>query len=189
MQPLTATVVQDIIRRVLNNQDYRIKVLDLINAEFLQFVVDFFKLVVEAKLSKKPITSDWYREHFMSTDLTTNEIIRNSGLNRKTISNMYGTAKRSIVLEAASINYESLLSLIDDLISQGDGIDIQLKIELHEVSVSLNISETLIVINTLAVKRAELHGGLWSTAGKRVERPLWKPFADCFKSQQNTIVI
>ncbi|MBS1641704.1 MAG: CfrBI family restriction endonuclease [Bacteroidetes bacterium] len=28
--------------------------------------------------------------------------------------------------------------------------------------------------NTLAVKRAELRGGLWSTAGKRVETPLMK---------------
>ena len=28
------------------------------------------------------------------------------------------------------------------------------------------------MINTLAVKRAELRGGLWSTAGKRVEKPL-----------------
>ncbi|MEW6607958.1 MAG: CfrBI family restriction endonuclease, partial [bacterium] len=27
-------------------------------------------------------------------------------------------------------------------------------------------------INTLAVKRAELRGGLWSTGGKRVEKPL-----------------
>jgi len=40
------------------------------------------------------------------------------------------------------------------------------------VSVDLNVSETLIVINTLAVKRASLRGGLWSTAGKRVEKPL-----------------
>jgi hypothetical protein len=34
------------------------------------------------------------------------------------------------------------------------------------------LGESLIVINTLAVKRAELRGGLWSTAGKRVEKPL-----------------
>ena len=36
----------------------------------------------------------------------------------------------------------------------------------------LNVSESLIVINTLAVQRAALRGGLWSTAGKRVEKPL-----------------
>lgn len=36
----------------------------------------------------------------------------------------------------------------------------------------LNISESLIVINTLAVKRAALRGGAWSTAGKQVEKYL-----------------
>jgi hypothetical protein len=35
---------------------------------------------------------------------------------------------------------------------------------------NLGISESLIVINTLAVKRAELRGGAWSTAGKQVEK-------------------
>lgn len=38
----------------------------------------------------------------------------------------------------------------------------------------LNISETLIVVNTLAVKRAALRGGLWSAAGKRVEKSLMR---------------
>ena len=40
------------------------------------------------------------------------------------------------------------------------------------VSVDLNVSESLIVINTLAVKRAALRGGLWSTVGKSVEKYL-----------------
>ena len=42
--------------------------------------------------------------------------------------------------------------------------------KLNDVSIDLNINETLIVINALAVKRAALRGGLWSTAGKRVEK-------------------
>ncbi len=45
-------------------------------------------------------------------------------------------------------------------------------LKFKEVSVDLNINKSLIVINTLAVKRAQLRGGLWSTAGKRVEKPL-----------------
>jgi len=47
-----------------------------------------------------------------------------------------------------------------------------LTIKFKGVSVDLNINESLIVINSLAVKRAALRGGLWSTAGKRVEKPL-----------------
>lgn len=48
----------------------------------------------------------------------------------------------------------------------------QLALAIKGVSVDLNVSESLIIINTLAVKRAELRGGYWSTAGKRVEKPL-----------------
>lgn len=51
-------------------------------------------------------------------------------------------------------------------------LELTLTIKFKGVSVDLNVSESLIVINTLAVKRAELRGGLWSTAGKRVEKPL-----------------
>ena len=47
-----------------------------------------------------------------------------------------------------------------------------LTIKFKGVSVDLNVSESLIVINTLAVKRAAIRGGSWSTAGKRVEKPL-----------------
>ena len=44
----------------------------------------------------------------------------------------------------------------------------------------------MIVINTLAVKRAALRGGLWSTAGKRVEKPLMQTLCKLFGvSEQN----
>ena len=53
-------------------------------------------------------------------------------------------------------------------------------IEFRGVSVDLNISESLIVINTLAVKRAALRGGLWSTAGKRAEKYLMLTLCQLF---------
>jgi hypothetical protein len=51
-------------------------------------------------------------------------------------------------------------------------IDLTLTVKMKGVSVDLNVSESLIVINTLAVKRAALRGGLWSTAGKSTEKYL-----------------
>ncbi|WKZ20278.1 MAG: CfrBI family restriction endonuclease [Candidatus Jettenia sp. CY-1] len=45
-------------------------------------------------------------------------------------------------------------------------------IKFRGVSVDLSVDESLIDINTPAVKRAELCGGLWSTAGKRAEKYL-----------------
>lgn len=51
-------------------------------------------------------------------------------------------------------------------------IDLLLNIKFRGVSAELNLNESLLVINTLAVKRAALRGGLWSEAGKNVEKLL-----------------
>ncbi|GAB4542844.1 MAG: hypothetical protein Fur002_13850 [Anaerolineales bacterium] len=85
---------------------------------------------------------------------------------------MYNSARREIVLEATTEHYEQLYEAINNLVQQGSDIDITLTIKLRGVSVDLNINESLIVINTLAVKRAELRGGAWSAAGKQVEKAL-----------------
>jgi len=85
---------------------------------------------------------------------------------------MYNSAKRQIVIDASNEHYDALYQAIRNLVQTESEIDITLTIKFKGVSVDLNVSESLIVINTLAVKRAELRGGLWSTAGKRVEKPL-----------------
>lgn len=46
---VTGIVIKNIIRKLLAGQDYRSEVLTLINAEFLQYVVDFFKRIAWAK--------------------------------------------------------------------------------------------------------------------------------------------
>lgn len=171
---LTNLAAQNVIRRLLHGEDYRIEILALINASFLQFAIDFFGKVAAAKLNATDISLDWYRNAFIDADLPTSEIIINAGLNQKTISNSYNTARRDVVLEVAPRHYEELLSLIDRLTQDGENIDITLTIKLRGVSVDLNLSESLIVINALAVKRAQIRGGAWSTAGKRVELPLMR---------------
>lgn len=172
MITLTDVVIKKIIRRLINSQDYRVEIVTLINAEFLQYAVDFFRRVVEAKLRNQSVTTDWYKAEFLNPNMPSDELIINSGLNKKTISNMYNSARREIVLEATMEHYEQLYDTINSLVEQGSDIDITLTIKLRGVSVDLNINESLIVINTLAVKRAELRGGAWSTAGKQVEKVL-----------------
>ncbi len=169
---LTNQVVKNIIKRLVKGQDYRIEVVALINAEFLQFAIDFFKKVVEAKLSNKDVTIDWYKATFLSSKLSSEDIAINSGLNKKTITNMYNSATREIVIDASNEHYDILYQSISTLIENQPDIDLSLTIKFRGVSVELNINESLIVINTLAVKRAALRGGLWSTAGKRVEKYL-----------------
>jgi len=169
---LTETVAKNIIVKLIKGQDYRIEVITLINATFLQYVIDFFKKIVDAKLRSQDITIDWYKKEFLDPRLPSNDIAIHSGLNRKTITNMYNSAKRQIVIDASNEHYDELHQAIRNLVQTESEIDITLTIKFKGVSVDLNVSESLIVINTLAVKRAELRGGLWSTAGKRVEKPL-----------------
>lgn len=174
-------VVQKIIRRVLNNKDYRIVIVTLINAEFLQYAIEFFRRVVEAKLKNQSVTTDWYRAEFLNPNLPSDDLIINSGLNKKTISNMYNSARREIVLEATNEHYEQLHEAISSLVDHEGEIDITLTIKFRGVSVDLNINESLFVINTLAVKRAELRGGAWSTAGKQVEKLLMISLCELYR--------
>ncbi len=169
---LTDQVVKNIIKRLIKGEDYRIEVIALINAEFLQFAIDFFKKIIAAKLENKDITIDWYKKSFLSSKLTSDEIAINSGLNKKTITNMYNSASKEIVIDASNEHYDILYQSISTLIENQPDIDLTLTIKFKSVSVDLNMNESLIVINTLAVKRSALRGGLWSTAGKRVEKYL-----------------
>ena len=169
---LTQPAVEEIIRKLLHGEDYRIEVIALIDAEFLQFSIDFFKQVVTAKLQNVGINADWYKRNFLSPNLNKKDIAIHSGLNEKTIHNMYNSSTKSIVIEASNKHYDELHSVIETLVNTEADMEINLSISFKGVSVDLNLSESLIVINTLAVKRSALRGGLWSTAGKRVEKPL-----------------
>jgi hypothetical protein len=169
---ITEQVAKDIIKKLIGGEDYRIEVVTLIDAEFLQFVVDFFKKVVEAKFKNKDITVDWYKKEFLNPRLSTNDITINSGLNKKTIHNMFNSSTREIVIDASGDHYDLLYESIRNLVDVEHDLELTLTIKFKGVSVDLNVSESLIVINTLAVKRSAIRGGSWSTAGKRVEKPL-----------------
>jgi len=181
MLTLTGAVTQRIIEKLVKGQDYRMEIIDLINAEFLQYVIEFFKRIVKAKLENRPVTIDWYKAEFLNPDLSSDELIIHSGLNKKTISNMYNSARRKVVLEATTEHYDRLYELINTLVDQNEeSVDVTLTIKFRGVSVDLNVNESLIVINVLAVKRAELRGGAWSTAGKQVEKVLMQVLCELY---------
>ena len=169
---LTESVAKNIIQKLIKGQDYRIEIVTLINAEFLQYAIDFFKKVIDAKLKSQDITVDWYKQAFLNPNLSAQEIAIHSGLNKKTIHNMFNSSTKEIVIDASNENYDTLFEAIKNLVETEHELELTLTVKFKGVSVDLNISESLIVINTLAVKRAELRGGYWSTAGKRVEKPL-----------------
>ena len=85
---------------------------------------------------------------------------------------MFNSSTREIVIDASDEHYDLLYESIKNLVDTEHDLELTLTIKFKGVSVDLNVSESLIVINTLAVKRAAIRGGSWSTAGKRVEKPL-----------------
>lgn len=165
-------IVKQIIKLLLIGEDYRVVIVDLINADFLQHVMAFFRKVIDAKLMATEITPDWYQNTFLSTRLASDELILNSGLNKKTIENMYNSSRREVVLSVVNENHEKLLGIINELVADYRDMEIKLTLRFREVSIDLNISESLIVINALAVKRAAIRGGAWSSVGKQVEKSL-----------------
>lgn len=165
-------VAREIVYKLLKGQDYRPEIVQLIDTEFLTYAIDFFKKVADAKLNNQYITVDWYREVMLSSNLPKEQIALSAGLNLKTIENTYHSTRREIVIDASISHYERLKRIIDELIQSDERIGLEITITFRKVSVTLNINESLVVINALAVARAAIRGGLWSTAGKQVEAPL-----------------
>jgi hypothetical protein len=178
---LTETAIQRVIRKLLRGQDYRIDIVNIINAAFLEYAIAFFKRVVDAKLRNESVTTDWYKVEFLDPHLPSDELIIHSGLNKKTVSNIYSTAKREVVLTATSDHYDQLYETINSLVETDGEVELTLTIKFRGVAVELNVNESLVIINTLAVKRAELRGGAWSTAGKQVEKILMRTLCALYR--------
>ena len=178
-------IVDSIIQKIILGQNYRIEIQKLINAEFLKYIMSFFQEVAKAKINNQIVDIQWYKNTFLNPDQKTNDIAIHSGLNKKSISNMYKSAHKKVVIDAAHENIDSLLGLIDQLSSNQDHIDIELTIRFRGISVHLNISESLLVMNTIAVKRASIRGSLWSSLGKNVEKKLMITLCDLFNVPKN----
>lgn len=171
MHTFQQEVIDNTVEKLLRGDNYRDEVINSINASFFDFCLQFFKKIVEAKFDNQSINLDWYKQNFINDkDLSTDEVIIHSGLNKKTVSNIYGTASRKIAIKVANNNIEyleDLLASIDD-----PNININIILEYNQISVTLNLTESLIIINTLATKKLAIRGGAWSSIGKKVEKPL-----------------
>ena len=65
---------------------------------------------------------------------------------------MYNSATREIVIEASNAHYDQLYNAISALVDDESDFSLTLTIKIKTVSVELNISESLIVINTFSGK-------------------------------------
>lgn len=158
------------VEKLLNGEDYRQEVINDINVKFFDFTLEFFKKIVTAKLNNEKINLDWYKKYFLNDEnFDKVDIAVFSGMNLKTIQNICGTTTKKIVIDVAKQNYDYLKNLIRQLEVDGaEDLNIQIKITKNGVSVDLNLSESLLVLNALATKKIALRGGAWSAIGKRI---------------------
>ena len=179
--PITikAETAAEVIQLAVSGQDHRGVVVDIIDQLFVSEVVEFFGEVALAKMRRKDISLDWYRERFLNETLESSEFALNAGLNMKTIKNKRQTERREVVIEESLEHFDKFIALIDSL--NDDDINIDLSLKVRGVAVQLNLNESLLVINVLAVKRAAIRGGVWSTVGKQVEGPLMETLCRLFK--------
>ena len=175
-------VIREVIERLINGKDYRIVTQTQINGRFLTYCLDFFKKVVEAKMDGTTITEDWYKENFVMNDnIKPVDRAIYAGINKKTISNMFNSGRKEIVVTASEDNYDTLVSSISHLIAENEDLDLQLSIKFKGISIELNLNESLVVITSLAVKRAAITGGAYSAIGKNVEGPLMLTLCKLFQ--------
>ncbi len=171
------------IELILLGRDHRYITNDEITKEFVSEAVTFFKKVVEAKLDSKSICMNWYKEAFIFNESDKNLLAAYGGLSVKTINNKRKSTKYEVVLEESLNNFELLLSTVNKLCDSD--IEIDLSISFNGVAVSLNLSESLIVMNVLAMRRNQIRGGKWSSLGKNVEAPLLKTMCLLFQVPMN----
>ncbi len=105
---LNEEVTKNIIRKLIKGNDYRVEIVTLINAEFLQFAIAFFKKVAFAKIKNEDISTDWYKKEMLNVNLSPDEIAIHSGLNKKTITNMYNSGTQQVVIDASYKHYDAL---------------------------------------------------------------------------------
>lgn len=174
MMTFQKQVIDNTVEKLLKGEDYREEVVNAINAEFFDFAIAFFKEIVKAKLDSTEISLEWYKTYFINnSEFDPAESAIFAGMNKKTITNIYGTASKEVVLDVANSNFDYLSNLIDELRQDNlDKIGISIKLSYKDVNVELNLAESLLVINALATKKAAIRGGAWSSIGKKVEKPL-----------------
>ena len=170
-------VIESIIRKLLTGRDYRSEALTLIDTEFSQYIVDFFKQIVKAKLNKESVKIDWYIEEFLSSNsLSHSEMSVHAGTDTATILN-----SEQIALDTTLKYHDALYEACNSL---GNSLDMAFTIKCRNVSFNLNLNESFILFNTLAFKRSILQDRLWTEMGKQVEKPLMATLCALFQVPQ-----
>jgi len=167
--PAIKALLSNIIIAILRGEDYRSYVLATINKRFLDNAHELLRKVHTAKVSA--VGSDWWIEELLKKSTSADEAVWFGGLNKKTVRNMKGSAKKSVCIELGDENIHALQMLLDEFVT--DSIPrIEISIDYEGQKVSLNEFESLLLMNSIAAMKLSIQGGAWSEVGKKTEKAL-----------------
>ena len=177
-------VIRELLTDGGNHREY---VFQEINREFLRFAIEFLDRAGAAKLRWEDRVADqsgsghWYLNEFTLTARTKSELGVIGGVPDKTVTNIYGSGTRETVAEAAATNLSHLLEEIETIGA----------LRPHDAAVSLvlpngltfDTEESLLLVNSLAVKRDQIRAGYWASVGNGAEEPLMRTLSTLYGLQ------
>ncbi|MYE27307.1 MAG: CfrBI family restriction endonuclease [Chloroflexi bacterium] len=170
--------IQSIIRHLLTNRitDDLLPVPD--KAEFGRFCIQYFKEIAYDKAASLDLRErEPHAAYSMGTD-DDDAII----LDPVPSVEVAPLPSNRVIAEVTIAYPEELPETVSVLLrSDRNAIEYRPILKRNGVGLHLSLEETLIVVNTLAAKHAEIRGGAWSGLGKRLELPLMLTLAKLYQ--------
>ncbi len=167
------------IELILRGENHREILDDQITRMFLVDAVEMLSEVAIRSTDKESVDLDWYKKSFIEDEVKKERQAAHGGTSIKSISNKRKTTKKSVVLEESLRSFEAVRNIVNEL--SDTELSLKLSLERRKVKTSMNLNESLVLINALALRRNQIRGGRWSSFGKRVEQPLLIAMCRIFK--------
>jgi len=161
MKMVPEDYVNEVVKAVLEGRKFREYVLREQHKRTLEALK---KLVLEVAKSKS-YERDWWKKKLILENNDKELIIWFGGLNEKTIRNWMGSATLDICRQTCSANYDTMISLFEDL--PEDSPKIFMRISLKDKMIELDNIETLLLLFSIISAGGTVRGGVWSEVGKK----------------------
>ena len=178
MVTLSNDMTRHVIRELLTDGgNHRLAVFQAINRTFIRYSLDFLQKATESKSQwvdsdiAEIAESDWYVEFLRSqfTDMDEAEII--GAIPKKTIENIYSGKRKALVRSALEANIEHLIEAFEEARALHGPSEVA---TVTVDGIEFTAAQSMLLMNSLAVKRQQINGGFWSAVGNAVEVPLLK---------------
>jgi len=179
--------IKQVVKSLLMGEDYREDFLAVIDALYIEAYLEYFKKVVyksnyPEQTNLNQLISDseqndddkynWYENLMLNPQLNKKEIALNAGINMKTITNMHNTTRREVVIDAAKKHFREFIGVLNKMQNKINQIDLKLDLKYGDIFASFDTYEVLFMINAMATIISNIRGGIYSSLGQQIEKPL-----------------